>query len=114
MERFIEASVFQDQGVHQNIYIQALNIISEKKTQELEALKKVKPQARNILKRLITRFDLDNPSGSKTSEIIQKYFIGKKDFLSLEDKQNFIQELKELLTFRGIQIKNWVSIINGI
>ncbi len=92
-----------------NIYFDALKILAEKKEQELLALEKVKPQARSFLNRLITEFDLDNSS----FKIVNKYSIGKKEYLTLEDKQKFIQELKDLLTLREFQIKEWIENING-
>ena len=92
-----------------NIYFDALKILAEKKEQEFSALEKVKPQSRNILNRLITDFDLDNSS----FKIVNKYSIGKKEYLSLEDKENFIRELKDLLILREMKLKNWVESING-
>jgi hypothetical protein len=85
-----------------NIWTESLEILKEKKNQELIYLNKVNPVNRQILKRLITEFDLSN----SWVKILKKY--------NFESSKNVIEELKKSFLMREVFLNQKVTLINQV
>lgn len=82
-----------------NIWTESQELFKEKQNQEFIYLNKVNPVNRQILKRLITEFDLSNP----WFKILKKYNT---------EGEKVLEELKKSFLLREVFLNQNVAIIN--